>query len=122
MFIIKIAQFSQKRVLTSRLTAQAIVNEFAKSAVDSNVTVPQEFQLEFSGTETVTPSFFDEILVRLEEFITSKHMSISVIHLLHFPNSLGDFVNRIADGHNLQARQLAEKTWELRSVIQQRSE
>jgi hypothetical protein len=67
--------------------------------------------LDFEGVEAVSPSFVDETVAVVEEFLQSIESSGSRILFVHPPTRLSAKFQAIARGHDLVIAELDDGAW-----------
>lgn len=96
-----------KRVLVTRESARSI-ETFARAAL---VEGHGEIELDFSGVDGLTPSFFDETLAILEQGAEDSNQPQLSIFVTNTPTELSSKFRAVGRAHNLTMENLEDGTW-----------
>ena len=104
---LKIFDLVRKRVLVTRESARSIETFVRAALVEGH----GEFELDFSGVDGLTPSFFDETLAILEEGAEESDQPQFSIFMTNTPTELSSKFHAVSRGHNLTMENLEDGTW-----------
>ena len=96
-----------KRVLVTRESARSIETLVRAALVEGH----GEVELDFSGVNGLTPSFFDETLAILEEGAEESDQSHLRIMMTNTPTELSSKFVAVSRGHDLTLENLEDGTW-----------
>ena len=96
-----------KRVLVTRESARSIQTIVGRALLEGN----GEIELDFSGINGLTPSFFDETLTIVEEGANAGVQPRIHITMTNTPSELSSKFNAVGRGHNLTIESLEDGTW-----------
>ena len=104
---INILEIVGKRVLVTRESARSIETFVRAALVEGHGDV----ELDFSGVDGLTPSFFDETLAILEECAGESDQPQFRIIMANAPTELSSKFHAVGRGHNLTIENLGDGTW-----------
>ncbi|PKB64313.1 MAG: hypothetical protein BZY80_03220 [SAR202 cluster bacterium Io17-Chloro-G2] len=107
-----------KRVLVTRESARSLETIVLTALVEGQ----GEVELDFSGVDGLTPSFFDETLAILEESAVEGDESQFHILMTNPPTELSSKFAAVSRGHNLALDELENGTWVITKSIQREGE
>lgn len=108
MVTVKLWEILHKKVLVSRESARVITWALKRSPTSDGLVVT----IDFTGIEGVTPSFVDETLTILKEWIgQQKEQRPWSILLVAPPTRLTLKFSAVAKAHELEIRETSSDTW-----------
>lgn len=100
----KIQEILGIKVLVTRESARSLGPILSQTEGD------EEIKLDLVGVEGITPSFLDEILGVIAQFLGMKHRDMSV-RILHPPTRVSSKFMAVARGHDLLLNEQDDGSW-----------
>jgi hypothetical protein len=107
MSALRIHDLLANRVLVTRESARSIAPEIG-SAIASG---EKSITLDFAGIDAITPSFMDEVLSVVEEFLTEGGAERLEIIIVQPPTRLSSKFAAIGRGHGLAMEERPDGSW-----------
>lgn len=107
MAVLNVYDLTRKRALITRGSAAKIGAALA-DAWDGDV-----LSIDFSGVEAVTPSFVDEVLIAIENVVSTPGRANATIIFLNPPTRLSEKFAAVGRAHRLSAAESDDGNWHL---------